>query len=389
MGQAMSAPRVDIPLGIGAPGDPAAAAPAAAAPTDAAADAATASEPTPISSAATVDGNTEAVQPSRGSIDSKSSVPEDAVAIAAEKVGNEMDADILFCNSDIDRPLDTEFIQLCCRRRRRPNVILILVTSGGDPDAAFRIARCLQDNYERFFLFVTGYCKSAGTLIALGAHGLIFGHHGELGPLDVQMSKADSLMETQSGLTVNAALTALQGKAYLAFEEFFLQTEHRSQGAITVKTAGDIALRLATGLFAPLYAQVDPFHVGEAARAMQIADQYGQRLVDIGANVDPDSLNHLATHYPSHGFVIDKREAESIFEDVREPTAAQAELAEAIGTHAYFPRSGLRNKILEYLNNQLDTPIRAATSRDETEKNDAKPNDESSAREAKQEGENK
>jgi hypothetical protein len=284
----------------------------------------------------------------------------DPIATAAERVAAELDADVLFCNSDIDRPLDFDVINLCCGRQRRQNVMLILVTNGGDPDAAFRIARCLQSKYERFYFYITGYCKSAGTLIALGAHDLIFGNMGELGPLDVQMSKQDSLLETQSGLTVNAALTALQSKAYLAFEEFFLQTEHRSQGAITVKTAGDIALRLTTGLFAPLYAQVDPFHVGEAARAMQIADQYGRRLVEVGQNLDPESLSHLATHYPSHGFVIDRAEAETIFESVREPTEAETQLAEALGTLAYYPREGYRNKMLVYLNQPPVTDAKIA-----------------------------
>jgi ClpP class serine protease len=41
---------------------------------------------------------------------------------------------------------------------------------------------------------VSGYCKSAGTLIALGANELAFGEHGELGPLDVQIAKRDEVL---------------------------------------------------------------------------------------------------------------------------------------------------------------------------------------------------
>ncbi len=92
----------------------------------------------------------------------------------------------------------------------------MLVTEGGDPDAAYRMSRSLQEHYERFFCVVVGWCKSAGTLITIGAHELILVQQ-ELGPLDVQMSKRDDLMEMQSGQTVVAALSSLQEKAFGAF----------------------------------------------------------------------------------------------------------------------------------------------------------------------------
>lgn len=263
--------------------------------------------------------------------------PEDVVAPggigvngAAERIASDGDTDVLLYNGPIERSFDDRIIKLCRARRRRKNLLLVLVTEGGDADAAYRIAKFLQSSYERFTLFVTGYCKSAGTMVALGANELVFGDHGELGPLDVQMSKQDSLWDTQSGLTVNASLAALQDKAYLAFETFFLETEAKSQGLITVKTASDMATSLTIGLFGPLYAQIDPIHVGEAARAMQIADHYGRRLMAYSKNFDQDSLRHLITHYPSHGFVIDHDEASTIFENVRKPTEQEVELTETL-----------------------------------------------------------
>ena len=107
---------------------------------------------------------------------------------------------------------------------------------GGDADPAYRIARCLQTKYERFLFYVSGYCKSAGTLVAIRAHQLIVSDHGELGPLDVQMSKKDELWETQSGLTVMDTLTMLQDNAFRAFETFFLTLMRNSGGAVTLRT---------------------------------------------------------------------------------------------------------------------------------------------------------
>lgn len=260
------------------------------------------------------------------------SVQELADAVAAER-----DADIILYNGPIQRHTDRELIATCTRRQRHTNVLLVLVTIGGDADAAYRIARCLQDNYENYVLYVSGYCKSAGTLCAIGANELVISDHGELGPLDVQLFKKDELWETQSGLTVLDSLVALQDNAFSAFEKFFLDTKARSGGSVTLRTATKIATEMATGLFVPLYGQLDPLHIGEAARAMSIAGHYGQRLLGKGKNIPYDALNFLMSQYPSHGFVIDRDEARSLFSQVTEPSAAEQALANALGDIALWP----------------------------------------------------
>ena len=84
---------------------------------------------------------------------------------AADVIAEASSSDVLFINAPIYRPLAAKILELCRKRQRRKNVILILVTQGGDAAAAYRMARCLQNSYERFALFLTGYCKSAGTLL--------------------------------------------------------------------------------------------------------------------------------------------------------------------------------------------------------------------------------
>lgn len=255
----------------------------------------------------------------------------------ADAVADALDADVIYCNGPIQRPADKNLIEQCIARNRRTNVLLVLVTMGGDADAAYRIARCLQSKYERFFLYVSGYCKSAGTLVASGAHELIVSDHGELGPMDVQMSKKDELWEMQSGLTVMDTLGALEKKAFDAFEKMFLDIKVKSDGSITLKTAAQIATQIATGLFAPLYDQVDPLHIGEAGRAMSIAGCYGQRLLTEGQNIELRELQFLMSEYPSHGFVIDRAEAVHLFKNVREPNEQERLLAEKLGEQARWP----------------------------------------------------
>jgi hypothetical protein len=152
------------------------------------------------------------------------------------------------------------------------------------------------------------------------------------------MSKADELWESQSGLTILSALDSLHEKSFQAFEHFFLQIKHRGGGNITTKTASHIACDLTNGLYAPIFAQVDPAHVGEAGRAMLIADRYGRRLRLGTDNWTDEVLQFLTAGYPSHGFVIDRQEASMLFERVREPEGAEIELPAVCGVHGRVPR---------------------------------------------------
>ena len=256
---------------------------------------------------------------------------------AADAVAEEADSDVFLLNGPTTRPLDFQLIDLCTLRARRTNVILVLVTEGGDADPAYRIARCLQEHYDRFSLFVSGYCKSAGTLVALGAHEIVISDYGELGPLDVQMSKEDELGATRSGLTVLSALSALQVKAYDAFEYFLLETKNRGGGFITTRTAIRVATDLAGSLFAPIYEHVDAMHIGEADRSLRIAHRYGELLAASSQNCRPGALESLTGSYPSHGFIIDRRQAETLFNKVRIPTPNEVALAACLGSVARDP----------------------------------------------------
>ena len=232
---------------------------------------------------------------------------------AADQVAEEKHADVLFLNGPIEDHNSFSVIDICEERNRRKNVILILVTEGGSAHAAYRIARCLQALYNRFFFFVSGYCKSAGTLVAIGAHEIIITDRGELGPLDVQLRQEDELFQTRSGLTVLSALSTLNEHAFEAYEHFLLQMKVRSRGGITTKTAAQNAAAMAGELFGRVYEHIDPMHVGEAGRSLRIAHQYGQVLQKNGNNCKTHTLDCLTSQYPSHSFIIDRVQAESLF----------------------------------------------------------------------------
>lgn len=163
-------------------------------------------------------------------------------------------------------------------RKAANSAIVFLTTYGGDADSAYRLAACLRRHYKHLSAYIFGLCKSAGTLAILGADTIVIGDFGELGPLDVQMTKPDELVPTSSGLDIFQALGVLKNSAFEAFETYLIKIIESSEGHISAKTSAEIARELAVGLFAPMTAQIEPERLGEVQRAINVANFYGSRL---------------------------------------------------------------------------------------------------------------
>lgn len=203
--------------------------------------------------------------------------------------------------------------------KKRDNAILFLCTGGGNPNAGYRIARAFIHHYgEKFRVAVTAECKSAGTLICIGAKSLIFFNKGELGPLDVQFQKKDELFQQSSGLDILRGMTYLKDDALSSFNKYLFDINGAS--GLSTKVASEIAGDLVKGIYEPMYAQIDPVRLGEMNAALQIAHEYGTRLNDKSKNLKPDALSKLINNYPTHGFVIDRAEARTLFERVDPPS---------------------------------------------------------------------
>ena len=215
--------------------------------------------------------------------------------------------------------------------KKHDTLILVLSTFGGDPHYAYRIARCIASNYSRFVVWIVTFCKSAGTLTCLGANELVMFDKAELGPLDMQVLKPDELEDFGSGLDMVQALTFLEGRAHGAFLDA-LRTIHDT--GLATKLAGEMASALTHGLYSGIFSQLDPVRLGEVSRVMRVGQEYGERLQVRGKNLRADAIQKLVATYPSHGFVIDREEAATMFREVRAPTDDEAMLGDAIADGA-------------------------------------------------------
>lgn len=230
-----------------------------------------------------------------------------------ETISNELNSEIIVFNNAIDREGANEVIKLT-QNPSLPNILFVLSTLGGDPNDAYKIARRLRCKYEKFYLYVCGYCKSAGTLIAIGADELIMSDVAELGPLDVQIPEKDEIFKYSSGLTLEESLKTLKTESLSVFRGYL--NVLISLG-LTTKTSAKLAGELSNGFINPIASQIDPLRLGETNRAINIATAYGIRLVNQSHILKDQALTRLVSEYPDHGFVIDYEEAKSIFNNVR------------------------------------------------------------------------
>ena len=201
---------------------------------------------------------------------------------------------------------------------RKEKTLLCLATFGGDPDAGYRIGRCLQHHYEnQVTLYAPSLCKSSGTLTAIAANNLIIGNEGELGPLDIQLRKADEMGEQSSGLDIFKAVKFLEDRVMMEFSRYL--TEIRFGSGVSTRLSADIAAKLVNSVIEPISSQIDPIKIGEHQRAIGIAQRYGELLNEMTSILKPQALTNLIADYPSHGFVIDRKEAGKLFNNVYKP----------------------------------------------------------------------
>lgn len=216
-----------------------------------------------------------------------------------------------------------------CRKTTTADVgTIILSTRGGAADVAYRISRALQKKYKHVKVVIPWICKSAGTLLCIGAHELCFGENGELGPLDVQVPRKDELFSFASGLMPLQSLFVLRDEELALFETVFFSLISKSNGQISTSRASKIATKLTMGLLGNIYEQIDPMQLGQATRDMSIAKEYGERLDAVAQNLKQGALNKLLMDYPEHGFVIDEDESRELFCKVNKMDESLKELVE-------------------------------------------------------------
>ncbi len=241
------------------------------------------------------------------------------------------DGDIIFYHGDINIDGYGKISSIIENKKKdkKKKICLILVTLGGDPNAAYRISRALYHHYRNNIeILIPDICKSAGTLLCIGASKLIIGDRGELGPLDIQLRKPDEMFEQMSGLNIMQTINQLQQQVLNSFEDYLITIRSRSR--ISTKMAAEIATKLSEVFITPISEKIDALTIGEHQRAMTVGFEYGSRLNKTMKSLKEGALEKLLTSYPSHSFVIDRKEASTLFNNVSAPANTTLDLYNTI-----------------------------------------------------------
>ena len=100
--------------------------------------------------------------------------------------------DVIFAHSV------TYFEELVCDADPAIDLHLLLYTPGGDGEIAVRLTRVAQARCRNLTVIVPDLAKSAGTLLAIGAHHILMGPTSDLGPVDPQFEiKPGSLVSAK------------------------------------------------------------------------------------------------------------------------------------------------------------------------------------------------
>ena len=87
---------------------------------------------------------------------------------------------------------------------------LFLYSRGGDVEVPWRIASALRKYCETWSILIPFRANSAATLLALGADEIIFGKHGELGPIDPTQFFQQPGSAAREGISVEDVMAFLR-----------------------------------------------------------------------------------------------------------------------------------------------------------------------------------
>jgi hypothetical protein len=179
----------------------------------------------------------------------------------------------------------------------------------------------LRSRFDSVYVVVPDYAKSAATLLALGADSIIMGPSAELGPLDMQEAREGEIHLRSALDTANSIETLFQRaitNALMGGGHILQHTRLSREKTLTS------VLQFAAAFFQPLMEQIDPVAVYSASSGLMVTVEYGARLLQARLPGVPgeqlrEQVGALVTGYPTHGFIIDRKEAERILNLPIEP----------------------------------------------------------------------
>lgn len=203
---------------------------------------------------------------------------------------------------------------------------VLVHTTGGNPVAGYRLARCIRGFAKSVSFLVPKYAYSAGTLLCFSGDEIVLGHCAGLSPIDITYVE-----EGQSG----------QSEVQLASIDAFLDFSDACQRHIQkVLAAAGVTAASSVGsdVLCQMVEQVGALKVGQYYRARTLTGHYAQELLERymlsgvpnGQGIAGRIVHDLLFAKPVHEFHLDYSLCEQLGLVVREMGSNESDAARMV-----------------------------------------------------------
>lgn len=178
---------------------------------------------------------------------------------------------------------------------------VLIVSNGGDPTVAWRMMSLLRDRLQQVSVLVPQAAFSAATLLALGADEIVMHPHGNLGPVDAQISVRRRGAGPQDFEEKRFGSEDLTGFLAFAREEVGLTDQ-----------------QYLSSVFKAFCNEVGATTVGTAARGARLSLSLGEKLLLMHMKDDADAqkargiAEALNKEFFHHGYPVGRVEARKL-----------------------------------------------------------------------------
>ena len=178
------------------------------------------------------------------------------------------------------------------------------------------IAKLIKNKTKKLNIIVPLFAKSAGTLVCLIADKILLTDLSELGPLDTQIFEQEEGGQSgyKSALNGFKGLEQIQQHTIETLDIVVKLLLSRSQ--MKISEAINLASKFTGQTSRTLYSQLNPYRIGEYARALEIGEKYAitilTRYRGWQENEATMLVKKLVKGYPYHGYIIDYEELKEL-----------------------------------------------------------------------------
>ena len=231
------------------------------------------------------------------------------------------------------------------RERPVPELDVLIHTTGGSPEAAYRMAQAIRNAAKEVTFLVPDHCYSAGTMLAFCANEIRLGDNAGLSPIDIRLHR--------SGDGEDSSIELLSLDYFRDFAiECRITTEmelfrYKNRHDIDEDSTTDVESKL----LVEMVSQVGALDLGYLFRNRELASEYSRVLLleyMLKGQHDADSIcektiRGFLHRAPSHEFHMDFHLARKFGLPVHEMSTRESDAAKAVVRSL---REGAKNNVI-------------------------------------------